>query len=104
MSKAANAKQNLSFTIEQALYNYQCTYEYVMKNHLPAGGSWVFVHYDQILDGSAFPRLEEATGATVDRSFPEANLRRTEGREEPIPTSCLPIYEALCAKANYRPA
>jgi hypothetical protein len=59
-------------------------------------GRWLFVHFDQILDGSAFPRLERALSGPLDRSHIDPALKRSSASGR-TPDSVMRVYEDLCA-------
>lgn len=66
-------------------------------------GEWLFVHYEQVLDGSAIPRLEAALGVTLDAGFADPALRHARadgdvGRHE------RELYARLCGRAEFAPA
>jgi len=64
-------------------------------------GEWLFLHYNQVLTSEGMDKLEEFTGAEVDRSFPTAKLSRSKPSEE-IPKKSLKIYRQLCELAGYQ--
>ena len=65
-------------------------------------GEWVFVHYDQILDGSGLGRVEAALGTGVDRSFADPALKRSADRAC-LPPDAVRTYERLCELAGFVP-
>ena len=65
-------------------------------------GDWVFVHYDQVLDGSGLDRVEAALGTAVDRSFADPTLKRSSDSEQ-VPPETAATYDALCALAGCAP-
>ena len=42
-----------------------------------------FINYDDVISGSVIPDIEQITGAQIDRSFPEKNLKRSKPVFEP---------------------
>lgn len=74
-------------------------YRHVLEKH-SEGGQWLFVHYDQIVDGSAIPRIEDALDTRVDTSFVEPSLKRSRDLGS-IPQETSQIYQRLCACAGY---
>ncbi|MBI1291687.1 hypothetical protein GC173_10655 [bacterium] len=94
---------HLELTEAEALENVRCMYDHILRLHC-SSGDWLFFHYDQILDGSAFESIEKATGAIVDRDFPDPSLKRSSGESEPVPEKLRPTFDELCAKAGYVPS
>jgi hypothetical protein len=62
---------------------------------------WLFLHYNQVLAKEGMDKLEEFTGAKVDRSFPTATLCRSTP-DKGLPGKCLEQYKALCRLAGYQ--
>jgi hypothetical protein len=86
---------------EQALRVWTLMHRHVLGHHL-GGGQWVFVHYDQVLDGSAAARLEAALGTEIDMSFPDGALRRSPATG-PVDAQAQELYRRLCCLADYLP-
>lgn len=63
-------------------------------------GQWVFVHYDQILDGSALARIESAVEAKVDTSSIDPRLKRSHDDPHRLPLRTLEVYRRLCTLAG----
>jgi hypothetical protein len=85
----------------QALRVWTLMYRHVLGHHL-RGGQWVFVHYDQVLDGSAAVRLEAALGTEIDMSFPDEALRRSPATGA-VDAQSQELYRRLCCLADYPP-
>jgi hypothetical protein len=62
-------------------------------------GDWLFVHYEQLLDGSGVQRLADAVGTPLDPGLADPALRRARPDADPPPATA-PIYEELCALAG----
>ncbi len=73
-------------------------YRHVLDIHRHEG-DWLFVHFEQMIDGSAFAAIERHLDARVNRDFPDSRLRRAQPWEAPEKT--LTIYRELCALARY---
>jgi hypothetical protein len=84
-----------------ALRIWHAIYRYILQVQHPAGGEWLFVHYDQLMDGSKFDAIENALRAPVDRSFAEPGLRRSRASGA-VPRRTLALYRRLCELAGYR--
>ena len=93
-------RRSYEMTHARALAAWRCSYLQILTHH-QHDGDWLFLHYDQILEGSAVPRIETFLGATVDRSFPDSALKRSsaEGEIGPVERD---IYFELCNRAGYR--
>jgi hypothetical protein len=92
--------RNLSITYEQALKIWALMYQHILEIHYPAGDDWLFVHYDQLLDGSAADRFETTLHASVNRRFPDSSLTRSKPRK-PVPTEIRKMYDRLCRLAGH---
>ncbi len=66
-------------------------------------GHWLFLHYDQILEGGGLDRLDAFVEARVDRSFVEPALRRSAAKGR-MPESAARLYATLCERAGWTPA
>lgn len=100
-TRVAPYLRDIRVTYRRALRVWTLAYRHVLEEHRFAG-RWLFVHFDQFLDGSAIPAIEEALGAPVDRSFADPGLKRSEddGR---VPADTARVYRQLCALAAYEP-
>jgi hypothetical protein len=85
----------------RALRVWSSMYRHVLEKHMHLG-EWAFVHYDQILDGSALPRLERLLGARIDAGFADARLKRSSS-DWRVPASAAALYDELCKLACFAP-
>ncbi len=85
-----------------ALKVWESMNRYVLEVHYPQGGDWLFVHYDQLLDGTAFPAIETKLGVRLDSGFADPGLSRSRAAAPPS-SRALAIYERLCSLARYAP-
>jgi hypothetical protein len=85
-------------TYEAALANWRAMYRRILNEHRHTG-DWLFVHYEQLLDGTAVRRLEQFTGARVDANFAEPGLKRSSlhGHVGDVERD---IYDELCSLAR----
>jgi len=95
--------RTLAMTRRQALATWQASYTHILERHVPAGGDWLFLHYEQFLSGEALDRLERFLGVAVDRTFVDATLRRAHAAV-PVLADVEAVYRRLCALAGYDPA
>src|ERR1700722_6997157 len=86
-------------TYRRALATWTSMYQHVLEKHSKEG-HWVFLHYDQILDGSGIPQIEGTLDVKVDTSFVDPNLKRSPDSSN-LPPLALQIYQRLCANAGY---
>ena len=84
----------LKLTYADCLAVWRLMYTHVLDIHSQQG-EWLFLHYDQVLDGSGLERLAEFLGAAPDRAFPDPTLRRTRPGES-MPDDVQAVYQSLC--------
>ncbi|AFY77448.1 MAG: sulfotransferase [Hydrococcus sp. C42_A2020_068] len=84
---------------QQALEMWTLMYEHILEKHSHEG-EWLFIHYNQAVSPEGLNRLETFTGASVDRSFPNPNIRRSFS-DKSVPKKTMKIYQKLCELANY---
>jgi hypothetical protein len=92
----------LRFGYEDALKTWTLMYRHVLERHRMSG-EWLFVHYDQVLDGDGATRIATAVGAGIDAGFPDSSLKRSPATGE-VPPETADVYARLCALAGYRPS
>jgi hypothetical protein len=93
---------SLKLDRRQAIGVWQAMYTHILERHYPAGGDWLFVHYSQLLDGSALPLLADRLDCPVDGHFADERLQRSRNRG-PVPAAAQALYERLCALARVNP-
>lgn len=93
------ARQQVQLSFDGALEIWAASYLHVLRNHRHRG-DWVFVHYEQVLEGGGIPRIEDAIGARLDPGVADAALRRApdSGR---WPATLHEIYVELCDLAGF---
>lgn len=74
------------------------TYNHILGSHSQTG-EWLFLHYDDLLDGSGLKELERFAAAAGDYTFADRTLRRSV-HEGVAPAECISVYERLCARAR----
>jgi hypothetical protein len=91
--------RSLSISRKAVLEVWRLMYSHILSSYKP-DGSWLFLHFDQMLDSQGLDRLQAFAGATVDRSFPERSLKRSISTE-PVPSNVGLLYQRLCRLAIY---
>jgi len=77
-------------------------YRNIIERLEPRFGSFMFVHYEQILGGGALGRLSGFLKAQLTGDAVDPALRRSQGRH-PIPREAEDIYRRLCRLAGHDP-
>lgn len=95
----AHHLRGLHMTNDQALAMWTYMYEHIIEIHCHKG-DWLFLHYNQVLSPQGLDKLEAFTEASVDRSFPDASIRRSVSTSS-VSTKTQNIYDKLCHLANY---
>lgn len=91
--------RNVRMTRDRALDIWNAMYTHVLR-HSRHGGDWLFLHFDDVVSGDGLGRLESASGAQVDETFPDRRLRHSEPHG-PIPAKTAEIYGRLCALSGH---
>lgn len=79
----------------RALNAWTAMYAHVLERYVE-DEAWLFIHYEQILDGSAIPRLEQAIETRVDTSFVDFALNRSRDPVGRLPSRTAAVYGELC--------
>jgi hypothetical protein len=93
--------RDVGLDFDGALKLWGQSYREVVERHARSG-DWFFLHYDQLLDGSALKPLGEHLNVRIKPDFIDSALNRSTDTSE-IPTAIASIYEELCDRAKYRP-
>lgn len=96
----AHPETGIKITMKQAVNIWTHMYLPLLLTHRHHG-EWLFLHYNQVLTDEGMDKLEEFTGAKVDRSFPTAKLSRSRPSED-MPKKSLQIYYDLCELSGYQ--
>ncbi len=89
----------LQLTYADCLEIWRLMYIHVLDTHCHQG-AWLFLHYDQVLNGSGLERLAAFLEVTPDRYFPDPALQRTQPNRQ-LPEPIYWIYKRLCDQAGY---
>jgi hypothetical protein len=92
--------KNFSINAHQALKVWEMMYSHILENHVPAGGDWLFIHYNQLLDGSAYAALESHLRVKVNPGFADQRLSRSRPARR-VSQRCLDLYQQLNDVAAY---
>jgi len=84
----------------QALSVWTHMYTHIVKVHR-FDGDWLFIHYNQVLNGEALNKIEKFTGTSIDRSFPDPRLKRSSVIRPTWMRTPRRLYKTLCALAGY---
>lgn len=86
---------------EAAVAIWKAVYGRVLERHRRQG-DWLFVHYEQLLDGTGVERLAHALDAPLDPSLADPALSRSHAGAA-VPAGAESTYAELCARAGYAP-
>jgi len=76
-------------------------YSNILGSYYPSLSSRIlFIHYEQLLDGSALPALSMRLGRKLDPSFAAISLNRSRPSGD-IPTDVYDIYSRLCELSGF---
>jgi hypothetical protein len=90
---------DLTVSEHTALDIWKAIYERVLGRHRHEG-DWLFVHFEQLLDGSGVERLGDALGARLDPRLADPALPRSRPGG-PVPAATARLYAELCDAAGY---
>ncbi len=86
---------------KQAYRVWTDIYSRILNMHAASYSNILFVHYNQLYDGSALKELSEYLEANLKIDFVDKNLKRTISTNS-IPSGPKNIYRQLCEKAQYK--
>lgn len=91
------SKINLSLEYLDDLWvNY---YEHILNNHTEQE-NWLFVHYEQMLDGSALSKIGERTGIVIQDDLIDRSYNRSKDQDHGNERQKV-IYDYLCKKSGF---
>ena len=100
VQKVDHLRKKVKMNVSIALEMWKLMHLHILEKHSKEG-DWLFVHFDQILNGTAFDDLEKFTGAEVDKSFPDPNFKRSKKIDTKLDEKIEKIYLRLCERAGY---
>jgi hypothetical protein len=83
------------FNERDALRVWCSMYEHVIKDEYRQDERWLFINYDQFIDGSALARVSALLGIETDDEFVDSKYQRS-GTFSSVPHEAARIYERLC--------
>ena len=92
--------RNLYINTEYAIKAYVNIYSHILTKNAEILDKIFFVHYEQILDGSALSKMSEFLNVELSNKFADSKLRRTQALET-ISDGAIHIYSRLCDLAGY---
>ena len=83
------------FDEADALKVWCSMYEHVLREEYRRDEHWLFINYDQFIDGSALSRIGALLGVSTDEKFIDSKYQRS-GNFSSVPREAAPIFERLC--------
>jgi hypothetical protein len=90
---------DLTLAFDTAFEIWKAIYSRVLERYR-SDGTWIFVHYKQLFDGTGLERLASALGAALDARMADPALYRSRP-DTPVPREGQRLYDELCAEARY---
>lgn len=90
---------DLTVDMGRSLDIWRAVYRRVL-GRLVRQGDWLFLHYEQLLDGAGVERLARALGVRLDSDFADPDLQRSLP-SAPVAPDCAALYAELCARAGH---
>jgi hypothetical protein len=92
---------NLYITRHMAYHTWLNIYSHIVFKHAGNLGNFIFLHYNQVYDGTAIPILSNILGVSLQVNFVDPGLKRTVSSGS-VPARVKELYQRLCAAANYQ--
>jgi hypothetical protein len=93
-------KTGIKISKKQALKIWMHMYQPILQKKRRQE-DWLFLHYNQVLTEEGMDKLEQFTGANIDRSFPTAALNRSK-TDKGLAYKSVKQYRDLCKLAGYQ--
>jgi len=87
-----------AISVEQAFQVWTLMYQHILNKHADTG-RWLFLEYENLLNGQAHDALEAFTEVSIDRNFPDTNLNRSTSNLD-IPEETAKVFEQLRTRAS----
>lgn len=91
----------LAITEREAFEVWSNMYMHVLKNWEADNSNFIFVHYNQVFEGGALPKIGELLDAELKHDFVSKELKRSEGGCC-IPDEVRNVYAKLCELSDYK--
>lgn len=98
-SQTAPNLKDVSVSLNRALRLWFTMYSHLVERHRHEG-DWLFVHFDQVVEGTGIQRLERHLGVSLDITFVEPQLKRSDARGK-TPREIEALYQRLCDLAQF---
>jgi hypothetical protein len=73
---------------------WEAHYRCLLEHYRILGGRWLFISYQQLMDGVAVPRMEEFLKIRLDKSLIKRELNRAEG-DGTLPDTVTQLFEQV---------
>ena len=90
----------MDMSYKKAINVWTRMYQHVLFNHR-SRGQWLFIHYNQVLNGEKHNEISEITLADLDMDIIDPTLNRSLS-VKPIPDEAQKLYAQLCYLSNYQ--
>jgi hypothetical protein len=91
--------RDLRMTMAGAYRYWEAVYRSVLHHKTAVGGDWIFLHYDEIMNGDSISLLEDRLGASADRQMVRPDLKRS-ALAGAADGSVAALYRELCDLAE----
>ena len=101
VSFARRFHTGMQFDFEHAQQVWLAMYRQILEFHYDGSPQWLFVDFGRLLDGSAFPTIEQFLACEIDRDFVDRKLVHSSSTELPlISQPARATYEELHSVAD----
>ncbi|MGI9213161.1 MAG: sulfotransferase [Methylococcaceae bacterium] len=89
---------NFAISVNQVFEVWRLMYQRILDQY-PAKDDWLFLYYDDLFCSSTLDRISEFAGTSVDRSFPQPQLKRSTA-SIPLDKSTELLFQALMQRSE----
>ncbi len=89
---------DFSISVNQAYEIWYLMYRHIVER-LSKSGDWLFIRYEDVVNGTAYQSIEKFTGIKIDISFPDKLYNRSKSSIN-IPDKIKLLYDCLCSLAR----